>query len=135
MSGEYRPKTAVELGSIRGEPGHEYRVLRGRIQVVDVLGLKSEPPLIITRPSREEILPMGDIEEIGPGVIDPDLDLELPTDVFERGRRVAYYLEQLAEELPDAMHYAGSETFTWLHESAKKIGEIAAQEMTRTELD
>jgi hypothetical protein len=70
-----------------------------------------------------------------PDTIDSDLDLELPEDMEERGRVIAYYLDQLAEELPSAMLYAGGEVFTWLYKSASGIGEIAAQQQKIAELD
>lgn len=67
------------------------------------------------------------VEELRPGLIDPDVDLHFPSNLEQRGKLVAYYLEQLGEELPYAMLNAGGETFEWLYKSAKKIGEIAEE--------
>lgn len=66
-------------------------------------------------------------------VIDPALDLHLDGDIEQRGRQIAYYLQQLAEELPDAMLYAGGETFMRLVEWGRRIGMIVEEEFTRAE--
>ena len=68
-------------------------------------------------------------------VIDAGLNLQLEADVEQRGRQIAYYLDQLADELSEVMLYTSGETFSWLRDSASRVGAVAAQEAKLAELD
>jgi hypothetical protein len=63
------------------------------------------------------------------GIINPETDLQFTGGSEERAEQIAYYLEQLAEELPTAMRNAGGENLHILYDLAAKIGKIAEDEM------